>query len=237
MTGSNHRLFAKFREFRQFFAENLYLPCPRSALRSPRLNVKCKPPTPVLYFQMNEKHEMTESVSEFMKSRYLAFAIALVLGMAMTGWGAYKVWRAAASADWPETTGSVTKSRVQETIRPRYSRWLLGRYKYSPQITYRYTIGGRSYVNDEYSFWDAGSGDAGEARGIVRRYPPGRQVVVHYNPDDPGISVLHTGMDWSSAATLGIGLLLLLAAVLLHLTDSRGRGQKKPPSAPAARDG
>jgi hypothetical protein len=182
---------------------------------------------------MNEKHEMTKSVSEFLKSRYLAFSIALVLGMAMTGWGAYKVWRAAASADWPETTGSVTKSRVQEIIRSRYTRWLLGRYKYSPQITYRYTVGGKGYVNNEFSYADAGSGDAGEVRGIVRQYPPGRQVVVHYNPDDPGISVLHSGLDWSSTVTLGIGLLLLLVAAWLRLADSRGWGTRKPPSAPA----
>jgi hypothetical protein len=175
---------------------------------------------------VNEKHEITESVSEFMRSRYLAFAIALVLGMAMTGWGAYKVWRAAASADWPEVTGSVTKSRVQEIIRPRYSRWLLGRYKYSPQITYRYTVGGRGYVNSEYSSWDAGSSDAGEARGIVRRYPPGRQVAVHYDPDDPGMSVLHPGLELSIASTLGFGLVLLLAAVLLRLAISRGWGRK-----------
>jgi hypothetical protein len=186
---------------------------------------------------MNEKNEMTESVSEFMKSRYLAFSIALVLGMAMTGWGTYKVWRAAASESWPATTGSVTKSRVQEIIRPRYSRWLLGRYKYSPQITYRYTVGGRSYVNNEYSFWDAGSSDAGEARGIVRRYPPGRQVVVHYNIDEPGMSVLQPGMELSIAWTLVLGLLLLLTAVLLRLADSRGRGLNQPPSTPAARDG
>jgi hypothetical protein len=186
---------------------------------------------------MNEKHEMTESGSTFMKSRFLAFAIALVLGVGMTGWGAYKVWRAAASESWPETTGSVTKSRVQKTIRIRVTRWLLGRYKYSPQITYRYTVGGQGYVNDEFSYRDAGSGDAAEVQQIVHQYPPGRQVVVHYNPDDPGMSVLQSGLYWSNTVTLGIGLLLLLTAVLLRLADSRGWGLKKPPSAPAARDG
>lgn len=186
---------------------------------------------------MHEKYEMTEPGSDHMKPKFLAFVFLLVLGVGMTGWGAYKIWRAAASEDWPEITGSVTKSRVQETIRPRYSRWLFGRYKYSPQITYRYTVGGKGYINDEFSYWDAGSSDVDEARGIVRQYPPGRQVVVHYDPDDPGTSVLQSGLELSIASTLGIGLLLLLAAVLARLADARGWGLKKPPSAPAARDG
>jgi hypothetical protein len=43
-------------------------------------------------------------------------------------------------------------------------------------------------------------------------------------------SVLQPGLDWSSAVTLGIGLLLLLTAALLRLADSRSWGIRlKPP--------
>ncbi|MGD9916240.1 MAG: DUF3592 domain-containing protein [Rhizobiaceae bacterium] len=112
--------------------------------------------------------------------------------------------RAAAIARWPQATGQITLSKVEEfTIRRdkplRTSRGLRRmRQSFMPVVEYSYEVGGRDYASR--SIWPGTevSGDRDYASRIAARYPVGKVVFVFYNPADPKQAGLETGtrMHW-----------------------------------------
>ncbi|BCM92195.1 hypothetical protein IAD21_04074 [Abditibacteriota bacterium] len=61
---------------------------------------------------------------------------------------------------------------------------------YDFNITYTYSVAGRSYSSDQITFGYRGSSDRNFADSYVRKYPTGSQVVVHYKADEPTFAVL-----------------------------------------------
>jgi hypothetical protein len=124
----------------------------------------------------------------------------------------YFMRRAAEVRRWPQATGKIVLSRVEEfTIRrdrPRHT--MRGRRTlqtgYMPVVEYTYSVGGRDYSSR--SIWPGTevSGGRGYAERIAARYPVGKIVFVYYDPADPKHAGLETGgkMHW----------FLLLAAII-----------------------
>jgi len=70
---------------------------------------------------------------------------------------------------------------------------------YSPRIIYRYQVGGRWYTSNRYEFAQWSTSSSSRAKRIVGKYPPGAQVVAHYDPADPSTACLRVGvpsMTW-----------------------------------------
>lgn len=119
--------------------------------------------------------------------------------------------RAAASVAWPTADGRINRAEI-ERFKER------GKTLYSADVAYEYAIDGRTYQGDRVWFGDAGrSSDQRVWQRAVERYPAGKAVKVHYDPADPGESVLEPGATWSGSLVylIGLGFLGLGGVILL----------------------
>ncbi len=118
--------------------------------------------------------------------------------------------KAKASVDWPTVQGTVDSSEV---VRSRDSD---GDTMYSAEVVYSYTVDGRKFTCDTVWFGgDFRSSSSSSHHKTVHRYPAGRQVNVHYKPDDPTVAVLEPGTKWSSYFAWGLGWLFCTIGLLV----------------------
>ncbi len=126
----------------------------------------------------------------------------VILGIAWIFWGK-------ASTSWPTTEGIILESRVIESTTVSTTRrgHITSSITYTPHVVYRYRVAGKSYKSDRICF-----GALDESTwSIVNRYPVGKKVKVHYNPKDPGDSVLEPGSMLSgNLIFIGMGLVTVL---------------------------
>lgn len=120
--------------------------------------------------------------------------------------------QAAASVSWPTTEGQITVSRVEKNEARK------GGATYTAVITYQYSLDGQTFEGDRVWFGDdysVSNAFASAFRAAVRRYPVGKAVKVHYDPDEPGDSVLEPGPTWSGSVFYFIGLVLMTLGSLI----------------------
>jgi hypothetical protein len=122
------------------------------------------------------------------------------------------LWLGVSSRRWPTIEGEILESRA-EVDRTSDA----GHVSYRPKVRYRYRIGGREYVSENYTY--KGYSTARQVvEEIVGRYPTGSQVQVHCFPRRPKWSVLEPGTTPSqylvamifAAGMLTLGITLLL---------------------------
>lgn len=101
-------------------------------------------------------------------------------------WGAF--WQVRAT-QYSTALGTVTHSEVETSDGEDGPT-------YRPKISYTYSVAGKQYAADRYRYGQFSSGDRSAFR-VVASHPAGRQVEVHYNPDDPSDAVLLTGLEGS----------------------------------------
>jgi hypothetical protein len=128
----------------------------------------------------------------------------LLLGVLLIVVAVATMRQAAAVGRWPQTSGKITLSRVQEfsVRRDKPQRTLKGvrrmRKRFMPVVEYSYTVGGREYASRSIWADTEVSGDQRHAEGIARRYQPGQTVQVRYDPTNPKRAALEIGrgMYW-----------------------------------------
>jgi hypothetical protein len=131
-------------------------------------------------------------------------ALVFVFGGAMlVPFAGLPLWRIAVARDWPAVSCEIVSSRV------KYSGGK-GGGTYSPEIVYRYQIGGRSYTAARYKFMEGSSSGRASKAEIVARFPPGSGAVCYVNPDDPFDAVIERGFT----ADLGWGLIPLIFVLI-----------------------
>jgi hypothetical protein len=149
----------------------------------------------------------------------------LFLGVAAIGggiWlsyaiGAPMVKTAKASLTWPITPGTIKTSKVESNIATSGDGNT--RTEYRPIVDYSYSMNGQAYHSN--NLWFGGgesSTNRSESQDIIDRYPVGKQVMVHYDPQDPSQGVLEPGVFASTYTALvggwvvvGLGFILLWA--------------------------
>jgi len=135
-----------------------------------------------------------------------------VIGSGVTFWlGKPLREQAVASSGWPATEGKITRSVLEESRKD-------GSTMRSADIGYEYQLDGKTLHGSRVWIGDGYSASPGhEFRAAVSRYPVGRPVRVHYNPADPGESVLEPGPTWSGSLLyfIGWGVLCLGGLILL----------------------
>jgi 5S rRNA maturation endonuclease (ribonuclease M5) len=100
------------------------------------------------------------------------------------------VWKTHFASTWfVQTQGIVTSSFVKSTSTSD------GR-SYSPEVEYTFEVDGAQYVGGNHSYHSFGMSSSKAASKVVARYSEGKAVTVHYDPDDPGESVLE--VDYQS---------------------------------------
>lgn len=140
--------------------------------------------------------------------------IGFILGCACFAGGWYVTERvgkparaqAAASATWPATDGTITHSELNREEQGGKEKTL-----FSMDVRYDYVLDGRTLEGTRVWFGDGYStSDETAFREAVNRYPAGKDVRVHYDPAEPGVSVLEPGPTWSASIwyLVGIGLMV-----------------------------
>ena len=116
------------------------------------------------------------------------------------------------------TTGVVTSSEVTKHRGDEGP-------SFTPEIHYTYQVDGLTFVGERYSFSAFARPGSRWARDAVAEYPVGRTVAVHYDPDDPALSVLKPGLGPSNLFMLlfltpfnvvALGLWWLVGPLIWH---------------------
>jgi hypothetical protein len=101
---------------------------------------------------------------------------------------------------WPTTEATVTQTEIT------------GERAFNPEIICRYEIDGQVYLLAS----DLHTPAFGRKRTrkqtaeiILREYPLGSHVLIHYNPDQPDQAYIKTGPFWNNYVILMFGLLML----------------------------
>ncbi|MEW6084662.1 MAG: DUF3592 domain-containing protein [Chloroflexota bacterium] len=96
------------------------------------------------------------------------------------------------STRWPTTAGTIHSTSIQDFMSA-------GDITYRLKIGYHYTVNGVQYHSKRLEFgiqpdfWRKA-----EAAQAVSKYPIGSTVTVYYDPDNPKVAVLTTGVSSSS---------------------------------------
>lgn len=118
--------------------------------------------------------------------------------------------KALLSEEWPAVDGLVISSTLQEYAHLETER---GRavHTYEPLVTYQYSVKSQPYSNTHISV-GVSRFDRHTAEKILKRYPPGTRVHVHYNPSDPQESVLET-IPIGNSLTVALSILFLAVGI------------------------
>lgn len=104
-------------------------------------------------------------------------------------WEASTIYQQIASRNWPDVPGTVISTVAKPWLDSKNKTKFFGR------VVYQYTVADQQYESD---LTDLGPGekreDAQAALKDVNHYRPGEAVRVYYNPADPSVAVLETGI-------------------------------------------
>ncbi len=98
------------------------------------------------------------------------------------------------AASWPQTEALIVDSEIVEHVGDESSSW-------SAKFSYTYTVNGKEYQNDRYSFLKL-SGSRRAAKKLQRKHPVGSRTPCFYNPSAPSHSVLNRSLN--SSVLLGL---------------------------------
>jgi hypothetical protein len=116
---------------------------------------------------------------------------------------AAKLWEAHRASKWTQTTGHITKSRVE--ARHHQFQGEASTVKNVPAVEYEFAVIGRTYRGARIAIGDDKGGPNLEE--TLARYPVGKNVIVYYDAEDPNNCVLERDIPKGLAS----GCLTLLA--------------------------
>jgi hypothetical protein len=130
----------------------------------------------------------------------------------------YVASRAVASRSWPEAPGEVTWTNLR--IRGRVNT----RTMWVPEVTYDYRVEGGRYSGKRLRFavWGLDGEGREFAQARLKPYSLRAPIIVRYNPEYPGDSVIETRPDWKSiglCAALGVMFIAFGMYLTLVITE------------------
>lgn len=139
------------------------------------------------------------------------FTFVLVLLFALgVGWAlAPGVLQGLRSTNWPLLEAKVIDSRLVDATKKSIRS----------EVTYTYTVGGRTYTSDQTSFHFFFR----DPVGVVERSPKGTIVQVAVNPADAEEAVLEPGISWIDAGTLALLWSGCISAFIQAIASRRRR--------------
>lgn len=125
--------------------------------------------------------------------KYVVAAIIAIVGLVILIHGLYKRWKYGQIASWP--TVSVTALTVDAKPANAAAGVVMVEYEdlstnindkseYTPDVTYRYVVDGKTYTNSEFIYNSESSYTSIEMRKLLEPMIDGT-AVAYYNPDDP----------------------------------------------------
>jgi len=106
----------------------------------------------------------------------------------------YLAWRwGEKSKHWPFVHGKITFAEVE--------KWgWTSRATFYPEIKYKYTVNNQSYTGKRIEFGIRFGLAESTAESIIGAHRVGKQTKVYYNPDNPKLATLKTGVPCGSYA-------------------------------------
>jgi hypothetical protein len=86
---------------------------------------------------------------------------------------------------------------------------------YSVEVIYAFQVNAQTFTGSKVSFGDYSSSSPSDAEQVVSRYPAGKAVKVHYNPQDYQQAVLEPGFSAGLWIPLGVGAVFSIVALFL----------------------
>lgn len=145
-------------------------------------------------------------------SRRIFGLIVLAIGVALAVPFGYEVMKSAGeSTGWAHTDGTIRDSELV-TVEQRD-----GSILYRAHIVYAYSVNGREYEAERIRFGTEESASSVQDRAArwVEAYPPGKQVIVYYDPQSPADAVLEPGAYEDAYVLLVFGIVLTVAGATL----------------------
>ncbi len=109
---------------------------------------------------------------------------------------------------WPVADGRILLSRYDQWRTQKGIR-IAG---LCIDVQYIYQVGDKVYDGHRINSGWRCFGNQKHLEGFLRKYPSGKKVLVHYNPDDPAQALLEPGLDWTPFFLWGLGLISMSAA-------------------------
>jgi hypothetical protein len=128
----------------------------------------------------------------------------IVIGVVAIGCGAWTLLRSIRCARWP------TVEAVIESAEMGRHPGNHGGDTYSANISYNYQVAGIQYEGTRLAFGEMTTSPE-YAQGILKRYPVGKKVPVHYDPANPELAVLETGLHGGTGIAFAVGTVFVLA--------------------------
>lgn len=154
----------------------------------------------------NNQMDKTQTRREMLGKGVMALIVGLSL-MAVGFLGSrqlHTVWNI-----WPSTDGVVVGGSVQELLDVPYAKGGMPIHSYSPQVDFRYTVGGKAYTTEAPSVLAADTYEKAAAV-LVRLYSAGSHHPLRYNPRDPREIIFGT----FEFGPLAFSFLLLIGGVV-----------------------
>jgi len=137
--------------------------------------------------------------------------IFLITGAVIAFFGIRGLIRANASVGWPSTEGRIVESSVGSSTSSGSSG---SGISYHAEILYEFTVDGTTFQGNRVAYGDHGTSDISHARSIVNDYPVGKELTVHYMPENPEECVLEPGVQPQAWLFPAFGLIFLIAGSL-----------------------
>jgi len=134
-------------------------------------------------------------------------------GLAGCGYVLVQALRVAIASHWPTVEGEILEAYLIQ-------RGFDGR-GLAERVTYRYSVGDRVFVNDRVRFGPQPQrtsivpayGHPPATTAVAEEYPPGRRMLVRYDPRRPQQSVLHAQPNFAVFVILAAAAVMLFAGV------------------------
>jgi hypothetical protein len=129
----------------------------------------------------------------------------IIMGLGLMYWQNTIIIEARSRLSWPTTEAIIIDSKV------------VGYRAYRPDITYEYTVDGQPYqgqTNLKTPGFGARRSRRDTAQRIIGEYKTETRTTVYYDPDNPAISFIRPGPEWSDYMKFAVGNILFIISLL-----------------------
>jgi Protein of unknown function (DUF3592) len=167
----------------------------------------------VLYFGMSRDNYL------FGAGLAMFAGIFSTLGLAFLTIALVNLSRAYESQQWPEAAGVITYGQIDSSAHiekmencDRVSSTTSGDH-----LIFGYEVNGKKYYSNVRLFGQIAAQGGDWAWKISTRYPLGKEVTVHYSPENPNLGVLEPGIDREAFWLPGAGAAFLLFGLAVFI--------------------
>jgi hypothetical protein len=158
---------------------------------------------------LRQRQRLLRRVKMLLRIGILIWIFIIIIGMLFFYCGFRDLHQAKESTTWPTAKGQIRSSSVKTL--PSLS--LKHGNSYYAEVMYYFTVNEKRFSGNLVTFGDRRSRNPSQARDIVKMYPDGEAVTVHYNPKNPQVCVLEPGVKGQVGIGIIFGPILMMLGI------------------------